>query len=58
MKKSGPKEKFVYEQGVANLRLEGMRLSLTQHKLVRNFQSGKISRAELVEQALAYARTR
>lgn len=48
----------LYRQGLANLRLEGLDLTYSQHKIVRCYQTGKISRAELIEKAAAYARSR
>ncbi len=48
----------LYYQGLANLKIEGMELTRAQHKIVLAYQSGKISRKELIEKALRYARSR
>lgn len=52
------KQRFLYTQGLANLRLEGMTLKNSQHKIALAYQSGKISHTEFLDKALAYARTR
>jgi len=51
-------KKFIYRQGVANLRIEGMPMTRAQHRLAMNYQDGKLTHREFVEQALAYARSR
>lgn len=51
-------KKFLYRQGVASLRIEGMSLELKQHKMALEYHSGKISHKELIDKAIAYARTR
>ncbi len=48
---------FIYEQGVANLKLEGMKLTKQQHNIARNYQSGKLTHRELISEALKYARS-
>lgn len=57
-KETQQEQRFLYVQGLANLRLEGMTLKNSQHKIALAYQSGKISHAELLDKALAYARTR
>lgn len=52
------KSKIIYRQGIANLGLEGMRLSLTEHKMVYKYHSGELTRQEFISQALAYARSK
>ncbi len=52
------KQKFIYQQGVANLKLEGMSLTSEQDRIARDYQSGQLTRAELIKEALEYARTR
>lgn len=58
MKRLSKKQKTVYEQGIANLRLEGMSLSEKQDRIARNYQTGHLTRSELIKEALGYARTR
>jgi hypothetical protein len=55
---SRKEKKFTYRQGVANLRIEGMPMTRAQHRLAMNYQDGKLTHREFVEQALAYARSR
>ncbi len=51
-------QELIYQQGVANLKLEGMSLTSEQDRIARNYQSGQLTRAELIKEALEYARTR
>ena len=51
-------QELIYQQGVANLKLEGMSLTSEQDRIARNYQSGLLTRAELIKEALEYARTR
>lgn len=51
-------KKFLYRQGVASLRLEGVALKTGQHRIAMSYQSGKISHREFIDKALAYARSR
>lgn len=51
-------QRFLYIQGLANLRLEGMVLKTSQHKIALAYQSGKITHTEFLDKALAYARSR
>lgn len=55
---SSKTKKFIYRQGLANLRLEGMTLEAQQHRMVLEYQNGKLSHRELIDKALAYARSR
>ena len=52
------KQELIYQQGVANLKLEGMFLTSEQDRIAREYQSGQLTRAELIKEALEYARTR
>ena len=56
--KARQEKKFLYRQGLANLRIEGMVLHLKQHKLAMQYQAGTITHSEFLDKALAYARTR
>ena len=58
MKLLSKKQEIVYRQGVANLKLEGMSLSEKQDRIARNYQTGRLTRPELIKEALRYARTR
>ena len=51
-------QELIYQQGVANLKLEGMSLTSEQDRIARDYQSGQLTRAELIKEALEYARTR
>ena len=52
------KQEFIYQQGVANLKLEGMSLTSEQDRIARNYQTGQLTRAQLIKEALKYARAR
>lgn len=56
--KAKQEQRFLYAQGIANLRLEGMALKTSQHKIALSYQSGKISHSEFLDKAIAYARSR
>lgn len=58
MQNNTPKSDYLYSQGIANLRLEGMSLSQDQDRIVKRYQSGKITKEALVKEAVAYARSR
>lgn len=49
---------YLYSQGIANLRLEGLSFSQDQDRIVKRYQSGKITKEALVKEAVAYARNR
>lgn len=49
---------YLYSQGIANLRLEGMSFSQDQDRIVKRYQSGKITKEILIKEAVAYARSR
>lgn len=51
-------QEFIYAQGKANLALEGMHLSAEQDEIARNYQSGNITKDQMIQKALEYARTR
>ncbi len=44
------------DQGLANLKLEGLSLSSAQYRIVELYKSGKISKEELIKEAYAYAK--
>ena len=48
---------FIYDQGIANLKLEGMDLDDQQDQIARKYISGEISRHQLIQEALQYARS-
>jgi len=48
---------FIYDQGIANLKLEGMDLDDQQDQIARKYISGEISRQQLIQEALQYARS-
>ncbi len=52
MQNNTPRE----DQGLANLKLEGLSLSPEQYHIVERYKSGKISKDELIKEASAYAR--
>lgn len=52
------KNDYLYSQGIANLRLEGMSFSQDQDRIVKRYQSGKITKDDLIKEAVAYARGR
>ncbi len=56
--KADQKKKSLYRQGMASLRLEGMTLEARQHRMILEYQSGKLTHGDFVAKALAYARTR
>lgn len=58
MQSNTQKSDFLYSQGIANLRLEGMSFSQDQDHIVKRYQSGKITKEALVKEAVAYARSR
>jgi hypothetical protein len=58
MQNNTQKSDYLYSQGIANLRLEGMSLSQDQDRIVKRYQSGKITKEALVKEAVAYARSR
>ena len=47
----------VYEQGIANLKLEGMHWTPEQDQIAREYLSGQISKKELIQKATEYARS-
>ena len=47
----------LYKRGAANLALEGMELSLAEHKIAMRYFKGEISRAEFVAMVLAHVRS-
>jgi len=51
-------DRDTYRQGMANLKLEGLRLKLSQHRLVMAYHSGVLSREEFIHKATEYARSR
>lgn len=52
-----PDHDYVYEQGIANLKLEGMHWTPEQDQIAREYLSGQISRKELIQKAIEYARS-
>lgn len=50
-------QNYLYEQGIANLKLEGMNIDLEQDKLARSYLAGSISKKDLIQKALDYARS-
>lgn len=50
-------KKFIYSQGLANLRLEGLSLSKEQNRLAQDYQDGRLSKSELIKEALKYAQS-
>lgn len=58
MRSLSKKQELIYQQGVANLKLEGMSLTKEQDRIARNYQAGQLTRTELIKEALEYARTR
>tara|TARA_A200000113_G_scaffold225042_1_gene244600 strand:- start:834 stop:1067 length:234 start_codon:yes stop_codon:yes gene_type:complete len=47
----------VYEQGIANLKLEGMHWTPEQDQMAREYLAGEIGKKELIQKALEYARS-
>ena len=58
MRALSKKQELIYQQGVANLKLEGLSLTSEQDRIARNYQSGQLTRAQLIKEALKYARAR
>lgn len=50
-------QEFLYNQGLANLKLEGMSLDIEQDRLARQYLAGEISKQQLIQEALNYARS-
>ena len=47
----------LYQQGIANLKLEGRGWTDEQDQIARSYLSGKINKQQLIEKALQYAKT-
>lgn len=58
MQNNVQKNDYLYSQGIANLRLEGMSFSKGQDRIVKSYQSGKLTKEALIKEAIAYARNR
>ena len=58
MQKIPAKQKFIYTQGLANLALEAMTLNAEQNSIAQNYQTGQITKREMLKKALEYARAR
>lgn len=50
-------QEFLYNQGLANLKLEGMSLDAEQDRLARQYLAGEMSKQQLIQEALNYARS-
>lgn len=50
-------QNFLYDQGIANLKLEGMGFDAEQDVIARKYLSGEISKQQLIQEALQYARS-
>ena len=57
MKENINEQEYVYEQGIANLKLEGMHWTAEQDQMARQYLSGEISKQQLIKEALQYARS-
>ena len=57
MKENINEKEYAYEQGIANLKLEGMHWTAEQDQMARQYISGEISKQQLIKQALQYARS-
>jgi hypothetical protein len=57
MKENTNEQEYVYEQGIANLKLEGMHWTAEQDQMARQYLSGAISKQQLIKEALQYARS-
>lgn len=58
MQDKATEQDYIYDQGIANLKLEGMSLTEEQESIAKRYQAGQLSRVELIKEALEYARTR
>ena len=57
MKQNVKEQDYLYEQGIANLRLEGMNLDSEQDRLARMYLAGELNKKQLLQEALEYARS-
>lgn len=58
MEKNTQNKDYLYSQGIANLKLEGMSLSRDQDHIVKRYHSGQISKESLIKEAAEYAKSR
>lgn len=58
MKEQQLEQENMFQQGIANLRLEGMGWTAKQDKIAREYISGQISKTELIKKALKYAKSK